>query len=259
MKGALLPIALKGAALPVALLLAAEAALGGRSTELLAPPSAALRALWALALDGSLWRLSLETLGSSFAGLALGGGAGLLLGGWFGLARRAAQAGGLTVELLRPLPAVALIPLAMLVFGLGWRMEIAVVAFSSLWPMLLLTQAAVAQVDPCLIDVGRLLRLSSADRFRLLVLPAALPRLAVALRLALGVALVVAVSVEVVANPQGLGFAMIDAQQSLQPDRMLALLGWTGALGWAANAVLLGVERRLSPERRQWRDGRMPR
>jgi NitT/TauT family transport system permease protein len=241
---------LKGALLPIGLLLAAELALGSKATDLLAPPSAALRALWALALDGSLWRLTAQTLGSTLAGLALGGGAGLLLGGWFGLARRAAQAGGLTVELLRPMPAVALIPLAMLVFGLGWRMEIAVVAFASLWPMLLLTQAAVAQVDPCLIDVGRMLRLTPVARFRKLVLPAALPRLVVALRLALGVALVVAVSVEVVANPQGLGFAMIDAQQSLQPDQMLALLAWTGVLGWGANAVLLGLERWLSPERR---------
>jgi NitT/TauT family transport system permease protein len=76
------------------------------------------------------------------------------------------------------------------------------------------------------------------------VLPAALPRVFVAFRLCVGVALVVAVTVEIAANPQGLGYALMTAQQSLQPDLMFALLLWIGLLGWALSAALLALQRR---------------
>ena len=123
----------------------------------------------------------------------------------------------MSIEVLRPVPSVALIPLAMLMFGFGARMEVSIVAFATFWPTLILVQSAVQQVEPRLLEVSRVLGLSARERACKIVLPAIVPRLFVALRLGVAVALVVAVTVEIAANPNGMGYAMMIAQQSLDP------------------------------------------
>lgn len=235
-------------AVPAVLLAGLElyARTAGRGSEALAAPSAAAaafaRLMRSLAPDGLLHATAF-TLGSAAAGLLLGTLAGIAIGVLLGLSRRAAQAGFLTIELLRPVPSVALIPLAMLVFGFGFRMEIGVIAFAVFWPMLILSQAAVRQVEPRLLEVARALELSPAARTWKIVLPAALPRLFVALRLSVAVALVVAVTVEIAANPHGMGYALIIAQQSLDPALMLAWLGWIGVVGVVVNAAAQWAQR----------------
>ena len=122
-------------------------------------------------------------------------------------------------------------------------MEIAVIAFTCFWPMLLLSQAAVRNVEPRLLEVARVLGFAWWERVLKLVLPAALPRIFVAFRLCVGIALVVAVTTEIAANPQGLGYALMNAQQSLRPDLMFAMLLWIGLLGWGLGAGLLLLQR----------------
>ena len=134
----------------------------------------------------------------------------------------------------------------MLVFGFGLRMELAVVAFAAFWPMLILAQAAVQQVEPRLLEVSQVLGLGPAQRSLKIVLPAIVPRLFVALRLGVAVALVVAVTVEIAANPNGMGYAMMLAQQSLDPALMLAWLGWIGVVGYAINAAALRLQRAVA-------------
>lgn len=240
--------AARALALPAVALLLLElwARSAGAGSDALAPPSAAARAFWGALRDGSLWQATAFTLGSAAAGLALGFGLGLLLGLLMGLSRRSAAAGFATVEVLRPIPSVALIPLAMLVFGFGLRMELAVVAFATLWPVPVLTQAAVRQVEPQLLEVAAALQLSAWQRVRWVVLPALVPRLFVALRLAVAIALVVAVTVEIAANPHGMGYAMMVAQQSLDPALMLAWLGWIGVVGVAVNAAALRLQQAVA-------------
>lgn len=92
-------------------------------------------------------------MGTAALGLLLVALLGLVLGLILGLSQRAGHMSFLTVEVLRPIPSVALIPLAMLVFGFGVRMELSVVAFATFWPMLILTQAAARQVEPRLLKV----------------------------------------------------------------------------------------------------------
>ena len=215
-------------------------------SDAIAPPSAALLAFGRAALDGSLLQATTFTLVSAAVGLLVGGSLGVSLGIALGLSKRAAQISSLSVELLRPVPSVALIPLAMLVFGFGFRMEFAVVAFASFWPTLVLTQAAVAQVEPRLLEVSHVLGLSATQRCFKIVLPAIVPRLFVALRLGVALALVVAVTVEIAANPNGMGYAMMIAQQSLDPALMLAWLGWIGVVGFAINAAALWLQRQVS-------------
>jgi ABC-type nitrate/sulfonate/bicarbonate transport system permease component len=112
--------------------------------------------------------------------------------------------------------------------------------------MLILTRAAVSQVEPRLLEVSLVLGLSPWQRGWKIVLPAIVPRLFVALRLGVAVSLVVAVTVEIAANPNGMGYAMMIAQQSLDPALMLAWLGWIGVVGYAINAVALWLQRRLA-------------
>jgi len=132
--------------------------------------------------------------------------------------------------------------LAMLVFGFGVRMELSVVAFATFWPMLILTQAAARQVEPRLLEVSSALGLSAWQRTKWIVLPAMIPRLFVALRLGVAVALVVAVTVEIAANPHGMGYAMMIAQQSMEPARMLAWLFWIGVVGMLINVLTLRAQ-----------------
>lgn len=235
---------LRGLALPIALLFVGELLLRTQhvQSDVLARPSDILHALWAAGLDGSLWTATRQTLAAASGGLLVGGSAGALTGLWFGLSRRAEAAASLSVQLLQPIPSVAMIPIAMLVFGFGFGLEIAVVALTCYWPMLLLTSAAIRQVEPRLLEVSRVLGFPPLQRMTKIVLPAALPRMFVALRLSIGIALVVAVTVEIAANPQGLGYALMSAQQNLRPDFMFAFLLWLGLLGWALSAGLLWLQ-----------------
>lgn len=233
---------------PLALLglLEAWARTAGRSSDALAPPTLALRSFGTLVAEGGLFGPTAFTLGSAALGLALAVLAALPLGTLLGLSRRAGAAAFLTVEALRPVPSVALIPLAMLVFGFGVRMEVGVIAFATFWPMLVLAQAAARQVEPQLLEVSAALQLTPAARFAKVVLPAMVPRLFVALRLGVAIALVVAVTVEIAANPHGMGYAMMIAQQSLDPATMLAWLFWIGVVGWLVNAATLALQQRVA-------------
>lgn len=216
------------------------------TSDALAPPSAALPAFVRALSDGSLWQATAFTLGTAALGLLIGSVLGILLGIALGLSDRAARMSFLTVEVLRPIPSVALIPLVMLIFGFGVAMETSVVAFATFWPMLVLSQAAARQIEPRLLEVSMALQLSPADRLWKIVIPAMVPRLFVALRLGVAIALVVAVTVEIAANPHGMGYAIMIAQQSLDPALMLAWLFWIAVVGFAINAAADWLQQRAS-------------
>lgn len=238
---------LRGLAVPAAVIVALQAAAMSvrlQSDTLASPAAAAVAGAHALA-DGSIEIATLQTLGNTFGGLALGGLMGLLCGIALGSSKTADRLLEFSIESLRPIPSVALIPVAMLIFGFGYRMEIAIVAFAAFWPVLILSRNAVAGVDVALYDVARVLGLNAYARTRKIVLPAALPRIFVAFRLAAGIALTVAVTVEVSTNPLGVGYGLMIAGQSLHPDLMLAYLAWIGIIGWALNFAIVRAQRRL--------------
>jgi ABC-type nitrate/sulfonate/bicarbonate transport system permease component len=214
-------------------------------SDTLASPSDIALAWIEAARDGTLLKATLQTVGCALGGLAIGGLIGLTLGVLLGLSRIFDRLLVVSVEAVRPIPAAAMIPVALLICGFGFRMEVSIVAFSSTWPVLIFARAAVASVEPRLLEVARALGLSLGARVWKIVLPAALPRIFVAFRLAAGIALIVAVTVEVAANPIGLGNGMMLAQQSLKPALMFAFLIWIGILGWALNAAFLWAQRRL--------------
>jgi len=243
----MIPPRAKAALLPVASVLALE--LWARAVHLqsdaLAPPSAIAAAMVEAFSDGSILVATRDTLASAFAGLVAGGVIGLALGIALGLLRALDRLLEVTIETLRPIPSVALLPIALIALGFGYRMEIVIVAFACLWPILILSRAAVGGIEPRLLEVARALRLSSRDRVAKIIIPAALPRIFLAFRLAAGVALIVAVTVEITINPIGLGAGIMTAQQALRPDLMLAYLVWIGIVGYALNSGLMLAQRHL--------------
>jgi ABC-type nitrate/sulfonate/bicarbonate transport system permease component len=218
--------------------------LGGPSDSI-APPSLVVVAFAGALADGSLLLATRDTLLSALGGLAIGAVIGLALGVLFGSVRAIDRLMALATELLRPIPSVALIPVALVALGFGYRLEIAIIAFACTWPLLLLTRAAVAGVEPQLLEVARMLRLGLPARIIKIIIPAALPRIFVAFRLAAGISLIVAVTVEIAVNPIGLGFGIMSAQQALRPELMLAYLVWIGVVGYGLNALLVLAQRRL--------------
>jgi NitT/TauT family transport system permease protein len=238
---------LKAALLPVALLVALEvwARASQIQSDALAPPSAVAIALVEAFGDGSLLVATRDTLASAVAGLLIGSGVGLAFGIALGLFRPFDRLMEVTIESLRPIPSIALLPIALIALGFGYRMEIVVVAFACVWPMLILSRAAVGSIEPRLIEVSRVLRLSPGDRISKIIIPAALPRIFLAFRLAAGIALIVAVTVEIAINPIGLGAGIMIAQQALRPDLMLAYLLWIGLIGYALNTALVVAQRHL--------------
>lgn len=238
----------KALVFPVILLLAWEASMAGEGmSEFLARPSDIARTAAAVVVNGSLFKATLETFTAALCGLLIGGSTGTFIGLLLGLFPVFAKLAEIPFETLRPIPSVALVPLSLLTFGFGLSMEVAVVTFGCFWPAAIYAMAAAQQVEPRLLEVSRNLGLGFGKRLRSIIIPAALPTVFVGVRLAAALALVVSVTVEVTANPRGLGYAMIIAQQTLKPDLAFAFLFWIGVIGLLMNYALLSLQRRLFP------------
>ena len=234
-------------AFPALLIIALEAyaRLVAPDSDVVAPPTRAVLAFVGALADGSLLSNTGFTLFCCALGLAIGAIIGVLLGVWLGLSRGAAQASFFSIEFLRTVPPVALIPLGMMMFGFGIQLEVSMVAFATVWPILILTQSATRQIHPTLFEVSRALELSATARLGKIILPAIAARLFVALRLSVSIALVVAITVEIVANPHGMGYALMIAQQSMHPELMLAWLFWTAIVGYAVNEAMAWLGQRV--------------
>ena len=237
---------LLGVLLPatVALLWEWLARAGVLSEDGFSRPTRFLAAGWHALLDGSLLRQTAETFGAAALGLGIAAASAIAIGTVLGLVPPLRRASALTIDALRPIPSVALIPIALLIFGFSRNMSAAVAAFACFWPILIVVVAAVRGIDPRLIEVGRMLGLSWPRRIQRLALPAALPAIMVGLRTGAGIAIVVTVTTEIVANPRGLGYAMTTAAESLRSDLLWATLLWVGVVGWLVNASMLRLEKR---------------
>ena len=182
---------------------------------------------------------------TAFAGLAIGGSIGLLIGIMLGVLPTADRLMEVTIESIRPIPSIAILPIALIALGFGYRLEITIVSFACMWPLLILTPRRRARRRAA--ADGGVARAApvAAARITKIVIPAALPRIFVAFRLAAGIALIVSVTVEIAINPLGLGHAIMTAQQALRPELMLAYLVWLGVVGWGLNALLVLAQQRL--------------
>jgi ABC-type nitrate/sulfonate/bicarbonate transport system permease component len=219
---------------------------GGIVAETNIPPaSAALSELVTLLGDGEFW----SAVGSTLQGWALGLGIAVALGVPLGLligsSRWAYRALRVPIEFLRPIPSVALIPLAVLIYGQGLESKVFLAAFASFWPLLIQTIYGVQDVDPVATDTARSFGLGRLERMWRVTVPSAVPYIATGIRISSAVALILAVTAELVIGAAGLGREINVARSGGNLDAMYALIVATGLLGWLLNLTTSAGERRV--------------
>jgi ABC-type nitrate/sulfonate/bicarbonate transport system permease component len=214
---------------------------GVLTLETLSRPSDILVAGFHSLLDGSLLLATLQTFAAAMLGLAIAAVIGVVCGTVLGLWPIIERVTGPSIEALRPIPAIAFMPLALMMFGFGVTLEASIVAYACVWPILIVTIAAVRAIEPRLLDIAAVLELPFWKQMVTIILPAAFARINVGLRVAAAISLVVAVTVEIVLNPRGLGYHLILAEQSLQIGLMYAQIFWLCVVGYVLNAILHNV------------------
>lgn len=207
-----------------------------------ASASAVLSEVVRQAQTHEFWRLVGETIGAALLGLgsaaAIAVPAGLVMGA-NPLVLRAFRP---TVEFLRPVPGVALIPLAILLWGKSTTTVVSLVTFGCFWPLLIQAVYGVQALDEVALRTASSFGLTRAQRIRWLIVPGSLPYLATGLRIAASIALIVAVSVELLAGAPGLGSAILVAQGSGAFTEMYALVLTAGVLGVLLYLVFVRLE-----------------
>lgn len=221
--------------------------LGLLDFQYLPAPSAIAGGAGALLSSGDLIANLLHTLRSTLVGWSTASVLGISLGLWLGLSNSAWRYSMASIEVLRAVPPISLVPVALLIFGFSLRMELTLIVYVAAWTVLVNTIAGVRGVRAELLDVARMLQLSKLTTARKIILPAAVPSIIVGLRLALSLSLVLAVVAEMIGNPSGLGNALVVAQQALQPGEMFAYVVTIGLLGVALNAAFRSVSSRVLP------------
>jgi sulfonate transport system permease protein len=202
-------------------------------------------ALLEQAEDGSLARAVMGTGGRMLVGFGFAALVGCSLGLLIGLSPRARAYIEPSLEFLRPLPASAIIPVAILLLGLTKTMIISVIVFGSLWPTLLATIQGIKSVEPRLFEMARTMELPHWTVIRSIILPSALPDIFAGLRLALTVSLILAVVTEMMSAEAGLGATILLAARSFRSPELFAGVLTLGAIGFAINAVMEFAQRHL--------------
>ncbi|GAB3196648.1 ABC transporter permease [Geodermatophilus arenarius] len=209
------------------------------------PPASEIAvALAELTGRGAFWTAVGDTLRGWAIGLSVAAVAGVVVGLLIGSSRPARELTDSTIEFLRPIPSVALIPLAILVFGSDIESKLLLVVYAAFWQVLVQVLYGVADVDPIARDTARAYGLGAWARARHVTWPTTLPYVMTGLRLGAAVALILAVTAELVIGVPGLGELLNTAQSSGAVAQTYALVVVTGILGVLVNVVFRAVERR---------------
>lgn len=231
--------------LPLALLASWELAArqGWLSARVLPEPLAVLKAFWSLARSGELWQHVAVSSGRALAGLAIGGGLGLLLGLLTGSLRIAETLLDTSLQMLRNIPALALIPLVILWFGIDESAKLFLVAVGVFFPIYLNTFHGIRSVDAGLIEMAHSYGLSGWQLYRQVILPGALPSVLVGLRFSLGLMWVLLIVAETISAQAGIGYLTMNAREFLQTDVVLVGILLYALLGKLADVLAKALER----------------
>lgn len=220
----------------------------GRVSSLFFPaPTTILATLWEMIAGGQLgvdFRITLLRLG---VGLLVGGSVGLLLGllmGWSPWLRGIADP---LIAAAHPIPKVALLPLVLIIFGLGETSKIVLIALAAFFPMVISTMAGVRQIHPIHFEVAHNYGARPYTVLRRVVVPGSLPMVLAGLRLALNTALVITVAVELLTAREGLGATIWLAWETLRTEELYATLVVIAAMGIVFNMLLHALATRLAP------------
>jgi len=194
--------------------------------------------------DSAFWSALGDTLTGWALGLAIAVGAGIVAGVLLSVVPYLREATASTIDFLRPIPSVALIPLAVLLYGTELRSVLLLVVYVSFWQILIQVLYGVQDVDPVAEETARSYGLGTWARVRHVLWPSALPYVMTGVRLAAAVALILTITAELVIGAPGLGATIMVAQSSQAVPEMYALIVVTGLLGLVINVGARTVERR---------------
>lgn len=211
----------------------------------LPPASAMLGALADQATSGAFWVALLQTIRGWALGLAIASLAGVTLGVVIGSVELLRRGTATTIEFLRPIPSVALIPLALLLFGTDMRSTLLLVVYAAFWQVLVQVLYGVQDVDPVARETARSYGLRRITQVRRVTWPTALPFVLTGFRLAASVALILQITGELIIGTPGIGRQIGVAQSSGAVETMYALVVVTGLLGVSMNLLARAAERRL--------------
>jgi sulfonate transport system permease protein len=232
---------------PVVLVIVWEflAQTGWLSPHVLPAPSKVIRTAFKLATTGSL----LNDLGVSLlraaAGFSIGGAVGLTLGILVGFSRVAEAAVDRSVQMIRAIPFLAALPLVIVWLGVGEAEKIFLVALGVTFPIYINTVLGIRQVDPKLLELGRIQGLNAIQMIRRIILPGALPSILTGVRYALATAWLALVVAETIGAQSGIGFLAMDAREFLRTDVIVLTIVIYALIGVAADAIARFLERRL--------------
>lgn len=218
--------------------------LGLVSPDYLPPTSTIAAALAKEISDVAFWAALGDTLTGWALGLLIATVAGIAVGVLITVVPYLREATASTVEFLRPIPSVALIPLAVLLFGTDLRSTLLLVVYAAFWQVLVQVLYGVQDLDPVAEETARSYGLGTWARIRHVLWPTALPYVMTGVRLAAAVALVLAITAELIIGTPGLGSRIAVAQTSHAVPAMYALVAVTGLIGVLINLGARAVERR---------------
>ncbi|WP_255719355.1 aliphatic sulfonate ABC transporter permease SsuC [Pelomonas cellulosilytica] len=244
--------------LPTAILVSWELASrsGLLAARILPEPAAVLAAFWQLLRSGELARHVAVSTIRAFSALAVGGGLGLALGLMTGTWRQAEALLDTTLQMLRNIPALALIPLVILWFGIDEAAKLVLVAVGVFFPVYLNTFHGIRGVDRDLIEMARSYGLSGWPLYRQVILPGALPSILVGLRFSLGLMWVLLIVAETLSAQEGIGYLTMNAREFLQTDIVLVGILLYALLGKLADVLARALERAWLPWHRGYAEGK---
>jgi sulfonate transport system permease protein len=231
--------------LPVFILVALEAAslAGLISLRVLPAPTDVARAEWKLIQSGELIRNIWVSFWRAIVGFVIGGGIGFAFGLANGLSDLSDRVLDSTLQMVRNIPHVAMIPLVILWFGVDETAKIFLVALGVFFPIYINTQHGIRTVDPQLIEMGKSYGMSAATLFRRVVLPGALPSIFVGLRFALGIMWLTLIVAETIAASSGIGYMAMQAREFLLVDVVVLSIVIYALLGKLADSIARLLER----------------
>jgi NitT/TauT family transport system permease protein len=213
------------------------------STDSLPYPTSVADKLPELLTDGEFLSSLGDTMWGWLAALAISSVAAIVLGLLISTISWLTRPATLAVNIFRSIPSTALIPVAILIFGLGLQMKISVAVYATFWVVLINTMYGVVSTEPMRLDAARSLHWGWFRTHALVTLPSALPSIVTGIRIASGIALVVVLSAELLGAKSGLGTLMVQYQQSLQIDVVYAMLLIIGVIGTILYTMLVRVEK----------------
>jgi sulfonate transport system permease protein len=221
----------------------AASSFGLLADSVLPSPLAVLTAGWRLTLSGELPRNVEISFLRAIAGLAVGGGIGFFLGLANGLSRISDKLTDSTLQMIRNMPHLALIPLVILWFGIDEEAKLFLVALGVFFPIYINTLHGVRTVDPQLIEMAKSYGMDSGALFRRVILPGALPSIFVGLRYALGIMWLTLIVAETIAAQSGIGYMAMQAREFMQVDVVVLSILIYALLGKLADTTARVLER----------------